>query len=92
MNRESEQYRFARIEGYRMTLSRLEERFKDSAVNVEEMEAAAAEQLSNRTLCAPWRRSEEERAGCHEGMRLAAVQFLSPYRDATRNLRLNRPV
>jgi hypothetical protein len=28
MNRESEQYRFARIEGYLMTLSRLEERFK----------------------------------------------------------------
>jgi hypothetical protein len=88
MNRESEQYRFARIEGYRMTLSRLEERFKDSAVNVEQMEAAIAEQLSNRTLCAPWRRSEAERAG----MRLAAVQFLSQYREAIRNLSLNLPV
>jgi hypothetical protein len=86
MNRESEQYRFARIEGYRMTLRSLEERFKDSAVNVEEMEAAVAEQLSNRTLCAPWRSSEAERAGCHEGMRLAAVQFLSQYRDAIRSL------
>ena len=46
MNRESEQYRFARIEGYRITLARLEEQFKDRAVNLEEMEAAVAEQLA----------------------------------------------
>ena len=42
MNRESEQYRFARIEGYLITLARLEEQFKDTAVNLEEMEAAVA--------------------------------------------------
>ena len=92
MNRESEQYRFARIEGYRITLARLEEQFKDRAVNLEEMEAAVAEQLAKENLCAPWRTSETERAGCREGMRLAALQFLSQYREVMRNLRLSRLV
>ena len=92
MNRESEQYRFARIEGYRITLTHLEERFKDRAVNLEEMEMAVAEQLAKKTLCAPWRTSETERAGCREGMHLAAHEFLSQYREAIRNLKLNRPV
>ena len=91
MNRESEPYRFARIEGYRITLARLEEQFKDRAVTLAEMEAAVAEQLAKETLCAPWRRSETERAGCREGMRLAALQFLSQYWEAMRNLRLDRP-
>jgi len=34
MHRESEQHRFALIEGYRITLSRLEEQFKDRAINL----------------------------------------------------------
>lgn len=92
MNRKREQYRFARIEGYRITLARLEEQFKDRAVNLEKMEAAVIEQLAKENLCAPWRRSETERAGCREGMRLAAIQFLSQYREAMRNLRLSHPV
>ena len=79
MNRESEPYRLARIEGHRITLARLKEQFKDRAVNLAEMEAAVAEQLSTQSCCAPWRRSETERAGCREGMRLAALQFLSQY-------------
>jgi len=61
-------------------------------VNLEEMEAAVAEQLAKENLCAPWRTSETERAGCREGMRLAAFQFLSQYREAMRNLRLSHPV
>ncbi len=89
MNRESEQYRFARIEGYIITLARLQEQFEDTAVNLEEMEAAVARQLAKKNFCAPWRTSEIERAGCREGMRLAALQFLSQYRDAIRNLRSN---
>ena len=92
MHRESEQYRFARIEGYLITLARLQEKFEDRAVNLEEMEAAVAEQLAKENLCAPWRTSETERAGCREGMRLAAHEFLSQYREAMRNLRLNHPV
>ena len=61
------------------------------AVNLEEMEAAVVEQLAEENLCAPWRTSETERAGCREGMRLAALQFLSQYREAIGNLSLNRP-
>lgn len=92
VNRKSEQYRFARIEAYRITLTRLDEQFKDRAVNFEEMEAAVAEQLSKENLCAPWRTSETERAGCRAGMRLATLQFLSQYREVMRNLRLSRLV
>ena len=88
---ESEQYRFARIEGYRITLTLLEERFKDRAVNLEKMEVAVIEQLAKENLCAPRRTSETERAGCRAGMRLAAIQFLSQYRELLRNLSLNRP-
>jgi len=91
VNRKSEQYRFARIEGYRITLPRLEEQFKDGAVNLEEMKDALSEQLAKRAFCAPWRRSEIERAGCRDGMRLAALEFLSQYQDALRDLRSNSP-
>jgi len=92
MHRESEQYRFARTEGYIITLARLQEQFEDRAVNLTEMEAAVIEQLAQENLCAPWRTSETERAGCRAGMRLAAIQFLSQYREAMRNLSLNRPI
>lgn len=92
MHRESEPYRFARVEGYIITLARLQEQFEDTAVNLEEMEAAVARELTKENLCAPWRTSEAERAGCREGMRLAGLQFLSQYREAIRNLSLNRPV
>jgi hypothetical protein len=89
MNRESEQYRFARVEAYHTTLAHLEKQFKDRAVNLEEMEAAVARELGRERLCAPWRKSENERAGCREGMRLAARQFLSQYREAIRTLGSN---
>ena len=92
MHRESEQYRFARIDGYIIMLARLQEKFEDRAVNLEEMEASVVEQLAKENLCAPWRTSETERAGCREGMRLAALQFLTQYREAMRNLRLNHPL
>jgi len=79
MIRESEEYRFARIEGYRITLTRLEEQFKDRAINLEKMEAAVIEQLAKENLCAPWRTSETERAGYRAG-----IQFLSQYWEAMR--------
>jgi hypothetical protein len=62
MHRESEQYGFARIEGYIITLARLQEQFENRAVNLEEMAAAVVEQLAKGNLCAPWRKSETERA------------------------------
>jgi hypothetical protein len=91
LNPKSEQYRFARIEGYRITLMRLENQFKDRAVNIEEMEAAVFEQLARENLCAPWRRTDVERAGCRDGMRIAAAQFLSQYREAVRIFTLAAP-
>lgn len=91
MSRESEQYRFARMEGYIITLARLEEQFEDTAVNLDEMEAEVARQLAKENLCAPSRTSETERAGCREGMRLADLQFLSQYWEAIRSFRLSRP-
>jgi len=92
MHDESEQYRFGRIEGYLITLARLQEQFKDTAVNLEEMKVAVARQLAKENLCAPWRTSETERAGCREGMRLAAFQFLSQYRAAVETLQLGRHI
>jgi hypothetical protein len=92
MNRESEQYRFARVEAYHTTLAQLEEQFRDRAVDLEEIEAAVDGHFAKETFCAPWRRSETERAGCQEGMRLAALQFLSPYREVIQHLGLHRPV
>ena len=53
MNRESEQYRFARIEGYIIMLARLQEQFEDTTLNLEEMEAAVTRQLAKEnSLCA----------------------------------------
>jgi len=85
MNRESEQYRFARVEAYHTTLAHLEKQFRDRAVNLGEPEAAVAEHLGKEWLCAPWRKSEDERAGCREGTRLAGLQFLSQYREVLLN-------
>jgi hypothetical protein len=85
LNFKSEQYRFARIEAYRITLMRLEEQFMDRAINLEEMEAAIADQLARENLCAAWRKTDIERAGCREGMRIAAAEFLSHYREAMRD-------
>ena len=79
MNRESEEYRFARIEAYRITLARLGNQFCDTAVNLEKMQAAATRELAKETLCAPWRQSETERAGCREGVRAAVREFLYEY-------------
>jgi len=90
MNCESEQYRFARVEAYHTTLAHLEKQFRDRAVDLEEMETAVAEQLARERLCAPWRKSENERAGCREGMRLAGLEFLSQYREAIELLCMHR--
>lgn len=81
MNRELPQYRLARIEGYRITRARLEQQFSDRAIDVQEVEEAVAAEIKAESLCAPWRRSEIERAGCREGVRRAALEFLfEPYR------------
>lgn len=86
MNHESEEYRFARIEAYCITLARLGSQFCDKAVNLDQMQEFAASELAKEAHCAPWRQSETERAGCREGMRLAVIQFLTQYREIMRGL------
>lgn len=75
MNQEFRQYRFARIEAQNITRARLEAQFSDRITNVEELEKAIEEQLTMEPTCTPWRKSETERAGCREGMRMAALEF-----------------
>ncbi|HEV2221737.1 MAG TPA: hypothetical protein VGR84_01910 [Candidatus Acidoferrales bacterium] len=75
MNREFQQYRFARIEAQNITRARLEAQFRDGITNSEQLEKTIEEQLTTEPTCTPWRKSEAERAGCREGMRMAALEF-----------------
>ena len=76
MNAEFQQYRFARIEGHNITRARLEAQFKSGIIDLDELEKAIAQQLAAAaTNCAPWRRSEIEKTGCQDGMRMAALEF-----------------
>lgn len=84
MNRELEQYRFARIEGYRITQSRLQEQFMDKAVNLDGLERVVGLELAATVSQAPWRKSEMEQVGCREGMRLAALEFFWEHHQAIR--------
>ena len=80
MDREFEQYRFARIKGRNVTRARLQTQFKDEINDLEELEKAIALELSMETPCAPWRKSEIEQIGCREGMRLAIHEFFRELR------------
>jgi len=75
MIHELQQYRFARIEGEKITRARLQARFKDGIPNLEELETAIREQMTTELICTPWRKTEAEQAGCREGMRMAALEF-----------------
>jgi hypothetical protein len=80
MNREFEQYRFARIEGRNVTRARLQTQFKDGFNDLDELEKAIALELTMETPCAPWRKSEIGQMGCREGMRLAIHEFFGELR------------
>jgi hypothetical protein len=56
MNSEFEQYRFARIEGRKITRARLEAQFKDGITDLDELEKAIAQQLTMDPPCTPWRK------------------------------------
>lgn len=86
MNTESQLYRFARIEGHNITRARLEAQFKSGIRDLDELEKAIAQQLAAAsTTCAPWRKSEIEKNGCREGMRMAALEFYWSHRQELRN-------
>jgi len=75
MNDEFRQYRFAYIEGRNITRARLETQFRHEIIELEQLEKAIEQHLTMEPMCAPWRKSEMEQAGCREGMRMAALEF-----------------
>jgi len=80
MNHGLQQYRFARIEGEKITRARLEAQFKDGIPDLVALEKAIEQQLTVAPVCTPWRKSEAEHAGCREGMRMAALEFYWEHR------------
>ncbi len=58
MNREFQQYRFARIEAQNITRARLEAQFKDGIGGLEEIEKAIEQLIMAEPVCTPWRTSD----------------------------------
>ena len=85
MNREFQQYRLARTEGYRITRARLEAQFKNRIISIDELENAVTQQIAAEGACARWRRSEIERTGCREGSRFATLEFFWEHRHIFRD-------
>ena len=75
MNRECQQYRFARIEAQNITKARLEAQFKNRIDSLEEIEKAIELLTMTEPACTPWRTSEVERAASRDGTRMAALEF-----------------
>ncbi len=80
MNREFQQYRFARIEAQNITRARLETQFKDRIGALEEVEKAIEQLILTEPTCTPWRQSEVEQTGSCDGTRMAALEFYWAYR------------
>lgn len=80
MNREFQQYRFARIEGNNITRARLEAQFKGKLTDFEKLERAVQRELAEPINCIPWRKSDPEQMGCRDGARMAALEFFWAHR------------
>ena len=80
MNREFQQYRFARIEAQNITRARLVAQFKDGIGGLEEIEKAIEQLIMTEPACDPWRTSEAERAASRDGTRMAALEFYWAHR------------
>ena len=80
MNREFQQYRFARIEAQNITLAWLETQFKPGIGSLDKVEKVIEQLIESELTCTPWRQSEAERAGCREGRRMAALEFYWAHR------------
>ena len=81
MNREFEEYRFARIEAQNVTRARLEVQFKDGIGGAEDLEKAIEQLLTTEATCTPWRKSELELAASRDGTRMAALEFYWEHRN-----------
>ena len=75
MNREFQQYRFARIEAKNITRARLEAQFKNEIGSLEDVEKAIEQLIMTEATCTPWRQSEVEQVGSRDGTRMAALEF-----------------
>jgi hypothetical protein len=75
MNRELQQYRFARIEAKNITRARLEAQFKNGIGSLEDVEKAIEQLIMTEATCTPWRQSEVEKAGSRDGARMAALEY-----------------
>jgi hypothetical protein len=80
MNRDFQEYRFARIEAHTITRARLEAQFKDGITDLEEIEKAIGQVITTEATCTPWHTSEVERAGSQDGTRMAALEFYWAHR------------
>jgi len=80
MDREFQQYRFARIEAQNITRAQLEAQFKDGIRGIEVVEKAIEQLMMTGLTCTPWRQSELEQAGSCDGTRLAALEFYWAHR------------
>ena len=80
MNREFQQYRFARIEAQNITRAQLEAQFKNGIGGLEEIEKAIEQLIMTEPACTPWRTSEVERTASRDGTRMAALEFYWAHR------------
>ena len=80
MNREFQQYRFARIEAQNITRAQLEAQFKDGISGLDVLEEAIEQLIMTGPTCTPWRTSEVERAASRDGTRMAALEFYWTHR------------
>ena len=81
MNREFQQYRFARIEAQNITRAQLEAQFKNGTGGLEEIEKAIEQLIMMGPACTPWRTSKVERAASCDGTRMAALEFYWAHRS-----------
>jgi hypothetical protein len=85
MQPEFQQYRLALIEARTVTRARLEAQFTGQVADIDDVEKAVAQQLATETTnCVAWRASEIERAGCRDGIRIAALEFYWKHRQQRR--------
>jgi hypothetical protein len=80
MDRQYQQYRFARIEAHSRTRHQLQSLFANGVTDVHELETAVETQLNSPANCTPWRTSEIEKTGSSDGRRLAALEFFWTHR------------
>jgi predicted DNA-binding transcriptional regulator YafY len=84
MDEQFRQYRFARIEGQRITQAELETQFKDGITDLDALDKAIEQFLTKQA--APWRTTDLEQEGFREGIRMAALEFYWHNRQYIRRL------